>query len=293
MSERKDTQPLSIYNRHDGPGDEAARPDADSTGELELRALFQRWSAPDTPASLDSRVITSYRQQILSPEERQEVFMKQCPTCQEDFADKFSFCPVDGTPLDELTSTTTPIPEIPPAHWAGAAGATTALVPAGEYHLTFVDDTGLSRRLMTELKEVAHHSELTWPEFKRDPFGYSKRFVVGYSSLIWRFFSSKNVAIATSTALLVVLTAIIAFIVVGRYKLHAAELAQAEQDMTVQELINLDEIPPEIEETKPDKGIGAGQGGRVGFSKGRGEGSLPKPAKAGGGGGGGQQDVLP
>ena len=219
--------------------------------------------------------------------------MKQCPTCQEDFADKFSFCPVDGTPLDELTSTTTPIPEIPPAHWAGAAGATTALVPAGEYHLTFVDDTGLSRRLMTELKEVAHHSELTWPEFKRDPFGYSKRFVVGYSSLIWRFFSSKNVAIATSTALLVVLTAIIAFIVVGRYKLHAAELAQAEQDMTVQELINLDEIPPEIEETKPDKGIGAGQGGRVGFSKGRGEGSLPKPAKAGGGGGGGQQDVLP
>ncbi len=26
--------------------------------------------------------------------------MKQCPTCQEDFADKFGFCPVDGTPLD-------------------------------------------------------------------------------------------------------------------------------------------------------------------------------------------------
>ena len=25
--------------------------------------------------------------------------MKQCPTCQEEFADKFGFCPVDGTPL--------------------------------------------------------------------------------------------------------------------------------------------------------------------------------------------------
>ena len=25
--------------------------------------------------------------------------MKRCPTCQEDFADKFGFCPVDGTPL--------------------------------------------------------------------------------------------------------------------------------------------------------------------------------------------------
>ena len=26
--------------------------------------------------------------------------MKQCPTCQEDFADKFGFCPVDGTSLN-------------------------------------------------------------------------------------------------------------------------------------------------------------------------------------------------
>src|ERR1041384_5529625 len=25
--------------------------------------------------------------------------MKRCPTCQEEFADKFGFCPVDGTPL--------------------------------------------------------------------------------------------------------------------------------------------------------------------------------------------------
>ena len=25
--------------------------------------------------------------------------MKFCSTCQEEFADKFSFCPVDGTPL--------------------------------------------------------------------------------------------------------------------------------------------------------------------------------------------------
>jgi len=52
-------------------------------------------------------------------------------------------------------------------------------------------------------------------------------------------------------------------------------------------------MPDETEKTKPDKGIGTGKDGRVGFNKGKGEGSLPKPAKAGGGGGGGQQDVLP
>ena len=243
--------------------------------------------------------------------------MKQCSTCREEFADKFSFCPVDGTPLMEQTD---PIDQAPlpqteqvvlpltaasdsyavdasedaPGLTASAA-APAALVAAGpsEYHLTFVDDTGLTRRLMGELKEVAHHSELTWPEFKRDPFGYSKRFVVGYSTLIWRFFSSRNVAIATSSALLLVLSVVIAFVVVGRA--HQGQGGtRAENDLIVEQLINPDEIPPEeAEETKPDKAIGTGQGGRVGFNKGKGEGSLPKPAKAGGGGGGGQQDVLP
>ncbi|HKQ52397.1 MAG TPA: hypothetical protein VJT74_08520, partial [Pyrinomonadaceae bacterium] len=165
--------------------------------------------------------------------------MKQCSTCREEFADKFSFCPVDGTPLAEqedaplnqqpLPETTRafvppPMPEQPTVQaesYAVDAGesvqpeppASTALVPANEYHLTFVDDTGLTRRLMGELKEVAHNSELTWPEFKRDPFGYSRRFVTGYGSLVWRFFSRKEVAIATSTALLIVLTAAIGFVV--------------------------------------------------------------------------------
>jgi TonB family protein len=246
--------------------------------------------------------------------------MKQCSTCREEFADKFSFCPVDGTPLAEQADAPLnlpprpeptrafvpppPVPEqpAPPAEsYAVDAGeetlagsASTALVPANEYHLTFVDDTGLTRRLVGELKEVAHNSELTWPEFKRDPLGYSRRFAAGYGSLVWRFFSRKEVAIATSTALLVVLTAAIGFVVYGRYASRQAELAQADNDLIVEQLISPDDIPAEIEEEKqPDKAIGTGQGGRVGFNKGRGEGSKPKFEKAGGGGGGGQQDTLP
>ncbi|HYG80618.1 MAG TPA: energy transducer TonB, partial [Pyrinomonadaceae bacterium] len=168
-----------------------------------------------------------------------------------------------------------------------------ALVPAGEYHLTFVDDTGLTRRLVDELKQVAHNSELTWPEFKRDPFGYSKRFVVGYSSLVGRFFSQKNVAIATSTALLVVLSFCVWFVVYGKME-RQRRLAENESDLVVEQIISPDDIPAEIEEEKePDKGIGTGEQGRVGFNRGRGEGSKPKFEKAGGGGGGGQQDTLP
>src|ERR1044072_246062 len=166
--------------------------------------------------------------------------MKQCSTCREEFADKFSFCPVDGTPLvaaadppvnqmppPETTRASMPTPQQPTVSaesYAVNAGeevpaesTSTALVPVGEYHLTFVDDTGLTRRLATELKQVAHNSELTWPEFKRDPVGYSKRFVVGYGTLVGRFFSQRNVAIGSSAALLLVLTFIISFIVYGRY----------------------------------------------------------------------------
>jgi TonB family protein len=292
MSDKR--EPLSIYSSQE----ESARDSADPAEEQGLKALFRVWSVPKTPARLDWRIIESYRQQILQGD-RQEVFMKQCPTCQEEFANKFSFCPVDGTPLDELTAAASarhePAPDIPHMHigaLAGAAGSM-ALVPAGEYHLTFVDDTGLTRRLATELKQVAHNSELTWPEFKRDPAGYSKRFVVGYGSLVGRFFSQRNVAIGSSAALLLVLTFIISFIVYGRYVERRAALAQKESDLVVEQLITPDDIPDDIEETKPDKGIGTGEKGRVGFNKGKGEGSKPKFEKAGGGGGGGQQDVLP
>src|SRR5947209_611587 len=290
MRDEPSTDPLSIYNRR-----EPEKPDEsgfDSPDDEQLRALFTRWSVPRAPASLDARITQSYRQQV-SSKNSQEVFMKQCPTCQEEFAPKFSFCPVDGTPLNEATTANVEpaTPNIAPVNLGAAMAA--ALVPAGaEFHLTFVDDTGLTRRLMDELKVVAHSSELTWPEFKRDPFGYTKRFIVGYSTLIWRFFSSKNVAIATSTALFVVLTFIILFVVVGKYQ-YKKQIAQADSDLTVEQLINTDDIPPEEEKTKPDEGIGTGQGGRVGFNKGKGEGSKPKFEKAGGGGGGGQEEVLP
>ncbi|MGZ8846063.1 MAG: hypothetical protein ACXW3C_06325, partial [Pyrinomonadaceae bacterium] len=73
----------------------------------ELRGLLNSWSAPEAPGSLDQRVAASYQQMsserfssILDPLRGNEVVkMKFCNTCQEQFADRFSFCPVDGTPL--------------------------------------------------------------------------------------------------------------------------------------------------------------------------------------------------
>ncbi|MBC7912223.1 MAG: hypothetical protein H7Y30_17080, partial [Pyrinomonadaceae bacterium] len=156
--------------------------------------------------------------------------MKQCSTCQEDFADKFSFCPVDGTPLSGLaakkmepvpTESEETIPSQPAvanesfsmdvleteeeaeaAVDAGVYESVSAAHDDGEYHLTIMDDAGLVRRLTSELREVAHESQLTWPEFKKDPFGFTKRLVSGYGRMLGGFVSRPNVAIALMTALL-------------------------------------------------------------------------------------------
>src|ERR1043166_9415757 len=75
----------------------------------ELRVLLNKWNAPSAPGSLDQRVAASYRQSMssLDPQRDSEVVkMKFCSTCQEQFADRFSFCPVDGTPLNAVAAAT-------------------------------------------------------------------------------------------------------------------------------------------------------------------------------------------
>src|SRR3989449_6383118 len=78
----------------------------------ELRSLLRQWSAPDVPNSLDRRVAATYQRVIEKPaalnsafhsqRDSEVVAMKSCSTCEEQFADRFSFCPVDGTPLSAV-----------------------------------------------------------------------------------------------------------------------------------------------------------------------------------------------
>src|SRR5215217_2287802 len=125
--------------------------------------------------------------------------MKFCSVCEEEFADKFSFCPVDGTPLTPVATKVedpsvtvaqdpsltvsrdnqAPAIEAAAAYnehtvdsepvYAASSGASSALALRDEYHLTFLDDAGLGARLIHEFKD---EYDLTWPEFKRDPFGF-------------------------------------------------------------------------------------------------------------------------
>jgi TonB family protein len=187
-------------------------PGENFVSEDELKSLLDRWIAPQPSKSLDQRVVNSYHREMGSadpaaaslrfPQSHNEVVkMKFCSTCKEEFADKFSFCPVDGTslnvfvaePEEKFVHTAAPIEPVKISDPVLAGAGSMALAPRGEFHLTMIDDAGLVGRLAKEIKDVAHQYQLTWPEFKRDPFGFTKRSVAGYGQMASKFFANRNV----------------------------------------------------------------------------------------------------
>ena len=273
--------------------------------EDDLKNLLERWITPEPSKTLDQRVANSYHMEfgstemagsiLLPPSHEEVVKMKFCSTCKEEFADKFSFCPVDGTPLNAVAVAEPEVVHTPPppvaqpiaAHSpmmvaAAAAGGGMAMVPRDEFHFTFMDDAGLTSRLFDALKGVAHESELTWPEFKKDPFGFTKRGAVGYGQAGWRVLSQPNVATGVLSALVILIAAIIGVVLMDRFQVRL-DLAKAakEEQLILESMVD---IPSE--QPTPDVGT-------AGENKGKGGGSKPKQEKAGGGGGGGREDPKP
>jgi len=190
--------------------------------EDDLKGLLEQWNAPNPSKELDQRVANSYywefgsadaaANSVLLPQSQKEVrAMKFCSTCKEEFADKFSFCPVDGTPLtvpvvepeQKIASEPVITDRAATPAFAGAAAAGT--LPRAEFHLTMIDDSGLLGRLVKEISDVSHEYQLTWPEFKRDPFGFTKRTIVGYGQMAGKFFANRYVVIGLLVALLTML----------------------------------------------------------------------------------------
>ena len=236
----------------------------------ELKSLLERWNAPGPSRVLDKRIETSFArefsgadglsQSVLLPHRREEVVsMKFCSRCEEEFADKFSFCPVDGTPLTPVSAkvaqpassanivddpsltvsrqddpsitraagtlglgasapgSSADIPPGEPIYAAAAAGnGSSALMLRDEYHLTFLDDAGLAARLGHELRDVARQNQLTRAEFKRDPFGFTKRAFTGYGQSFIQFLRKPNVLVAMGAAFLGMLALVGAVMLMDR-----------------------------------------------------------------------------
>src|SRR5436190_2522387 len=76
-----------------------------------IQVLQQQTSAPlktiivASELDCDSAIRRPQIVRLASPRNtsaRTEVLMKRCNACEEEFADKFSFCPIDGSPLTRL-----------------------------------------------------------------------------------------------------------------------------------------------------------------------------------------------
>ncbi|MDT7809245.1 MAG: hypothetical protein QOJ70_3058, partial [Acidobacteriota bacterium] len=164
-------------------------------------------------------------------------------------------------------------------------GRPAAVLPfaRGEYRLTFVEDDGLTRRLARELRSVAHDAGLTWPEFKRNPAGFTRRSFEAYGRAAWTFFSQRNVALATMSAFIFV--SLLLGSVFALERLRAGHLAGANPYENLEIVGYVDNNIPK-EQPTPDKGP-------AGTNEGKGGGSKPKQEKPGGGGGGGRQEQTP
>ena len=152
-----------------------------------------------------------------------------------------------------------------------------------EYRLTFVEDEGLTRRLAREVRAVARDAELTWPEFRRDPFGFTRRSVEAYGQACRTFFTQRNVALASLAS--VVFVSLLLGSVFALESIRAKRQLSANPYENLQLVGYVDENGIPREQDEPDKGP-------AGTNDGNGGGSKQKYERPGGGGGGGREEQL-
>jgi TonB family protein len=115
----------------------------------------------------------------------------------------------------------------------------------------------------------------------------STRALVEATNRCKRFILAPNVLAGGVTAMLVVLSAIVALLLFPQRVAvdYAADIEEPVQIISLR--------PPDLNTPPEGTGVGAGSNGRVGLASGKGEGSKPEPQRARGGGGSGEHNPLP
>ena len=269
--------------------------------ENDLTRLLRLWLSPAVPRTLDQRItdsfswIDNYQLGFASPRTaptHPEVPMKRCNACQEEFADKFSFCPVDGSPLNSLAAALVG-KEVPGDFYAREFVSDEPLcghpaAPQREFKLTMISTAGLGVRLAAEVSFVIDQLRQAWPDFKRDPLGVGRRVGIGLARGFRALVLQPNALAGMVTAILLVLSVVLTLILSGR-TLIVEPIADKDREEVVQIFsLNLPGEPP-----KPEgSGVGVGSNGRVGLANGKGEGSEPELKVSHGGGTGGDHAKL-
>lgn len=192
--------------------------------------------------------------------------MKTCRVCGEDFEDQYAFCPLDGTAWLESVATIGPC----------------------EFNPTLIGDARLSKRLAIEVQFVVNQIKRAWPTFKRDPIAFTRREFGELGKRVRHTLARPHVVSGAMTAVLVLSALMLSLLFLEK---HTPKRAPQTESDELARLVTIDFQ----NQPKPtsDKGVGAGEKGRVGFESGKGEGSAPKPARSQGGGGSGNHDPNP
>ena len=190
--------------------------------------------------------------------------MKICRACSEEFEDHFSFCPIDGSVLTKVKSRAT-----------------------GEYHLTLISDDVLFSRLLTQIRFVAEAMRRTWPDFRAQPLAFTRCQCNQFREKAGEFFARPHVFSGLTTALAVVIVVVVGVLMSERHR-RPPQVTNDADELVRTVTIDLNES----NQTDSKPGVGAGENGRVGFSRGHGEGSGRVPARSQGGGGGGDLSKL-
>jgi TonB family protein len=157
-----------------------------------------------------------------------------------------------------------------------------------QFALTLLSDVPLSQRLLAELSFFISRFKQRWPDFKEDPVAVIKIESRHLGRILKHAFSRPQVAAGLVTSIMVVTSAILMVAVLDQRAVNRNQEDERD-DLHVVTTFNF----PESLDNKSDLGIGAGEKGRVGFERGRGEGSRPESARSRGGGGGGTHAQLP
>lgn len=157
-----------------------------------------------------------------------------------------------------------------------------------DFFLTLLSDVPLSQRLLAELGFVIGRLKQRWPDFKEHPVTVVKIEARQFRRILKRAFSRPQVAVGLMTSIVVVVSVTLLIAVLDQRAVNRDQENERDDIYVVTDII----FPESLDNTS-DPGIGAGEKGRVGFARGRGEGSRPEAARSRGGGGGGDHSRLP
>ena len=191
--------------------------------------------------------------------------MKRCSACDEQFENQFNFCPTDGKRLFTNRHTAT-----------------------FDYRPTIISDESLARRLAIQFAFLVQRIRLAWPLFKADPFLFLRNQFDQFKNNAGRAFARPYFRNGLLVAVATVLCVTVSITLLDKRGLSRAR-GEKSDDLLPTVMVDLRTVP----DSDSQSGIGAGEQGRVGFDKGRGEGSHPVPARSQGGGGGGDHSLLP